>query len=57
MDIRILMGLFYKVSNKQSLKDRNQIFKEVGIVFLLLKIMVLFILSLKLLGMDNTTIL
>ena len=31
MDIRILMGLFYKVSNKQSLKDRNQIFKEVGI--------------------------
>ena len=25
------MGLFYKVSNKQSLKDRNQIFKEVGI--------------------------
>lgn len=25
------MGLFYKVSDKQLLKDRNDIFKEVGI--------------------------
>lgn len=25
------MGLIYKVSNKQSLKDRNELFKEVGV--------------------------
>ena len=49
------MGLFYKVSNKQSLKDRNHIFKEVGIPALEDNGFIHPVL--KLLGMDNTTIL